>query len=282
MNLKVYQPQSLEEALEILGKFGKDTFILAGGTDLMVKWRNKLIEPKILMDIANIDRLKFIYISNGIIHIGATTTFSEILEFESLREKAPLLLEAIKTIASPGIRNLATIGGNIANASPVADSVPPLIALNAMAIVKSKNRTRKLLVENIATGPGITVLQKNELITEILFEQQNRDEIYFFKKLGQRKAQNIAKVSVTVRIIFDKSDIVKDAKVVLGAVAPKVIRAKKAEKFIIGKKLTKGNIETLAELSSKEATPITDLRSTKIYRKKMVAELIYRNLIEKL
>lgn len=272
-------PTSIQEAVDLLGRYGDRAKVLAGGTDLIVQLRDRAVEPEVLLDVGRLPELRGIARGSGRIRLGPATPYEQVCSDPITREHAPLLVEAVETIGCPQIRAKGTVGGNVMNASPVADAVPPLVALNARIRTLSSRGERWRPVEGISLGPGRTELEPDELLTMIELDAQEPGELGFFRKLGQRKALIIAKVSVTFRARREDRRL-RDVRVVLGAVAPRVIRASETEALLEGRLLDEAVALEAAHLAASEATPISDHRSTAAYRTDMVFALLYRGLTE--
>ncbi len=277
MEIEVISPRTIDEVLEILEKKREGLRILGGGTDLVVRIKERTIRPKYLLDLSKVDELHFIEDRGDYIAIGSTVKIGELLESDLIKSSAPVLYEAAKVFGSPQIRNLATIGGNIGNSSPVADTMPALYVHGASLILKRKGGEREIPIEEFQTGPGTNILMEDELIFEVRVPKVKENEKGFFFKLGQRKALIIAKVSVAALLELD-GKTVKNARVALGAVAPRVIRAPKTEEFLIGRELDEETMREAAHIAASESSPITDLRSTESYRRYMVGSLLYKGL----
>jgi len=257
-----------------LKKLRKPVKFLAGGTDIYPLLKDGFLENEVFCDISEIKELKEIKIKKDVLEVGALITFSDVIEKPLFRKYANALYESALVMGSPQIRNRATLGGNIANASPSGDSIPPLFVLKA----KIKTNLRTVDINRFFTGPKRTILKKNEIITGIIIPKEQRES--YFMKVGPRKALAISKVSVAAAFKVQKG-IIKDVRIALGAVGPTVLRAKKTEKFLEGKKLSKEHIRTASELASSEATPIDDFRSLAAYRKKVVGSLLEKILEKK-
>lgn len=278
MKIESFSPTTLKSALDILSR-KTGIKILAGGTDFVVAMKQGIMTPQSILDLSKLNgKIREIKLSANKLHIGSLVTFTEIEESDLLRKYAPILVSAIESIGSVQIRNLGTIGGNIATSSPAGDSIPALFVLDAKLCIANKQEKKIIDIADFFVGPKRSILKPNELITEIIFPAMHNNEKGFFLKIGGRKALAISKVSVAGKIRFDKSNKIDDAKIALGAVAPTVIRAKRAEKLLIGNELTDKLIEECAEVASDECSPITDLRSTTEYRRKMVEVLVKRGL----
>ncbi len=273
---------NVNEALGILNQYKGDCVVLAGGTDLIVKLKERTIVPRIVLDITKIKELRFIRENEDRIHIGPLVTHTELAESSIIQNRAPVLYQAISHLGSPLIRNIATIGGNCVTASPVADTVPALFVLDAkLTLLCSGGKRRIVPIEEFGIGPQKCIIAPNELLTEITFRRVKPGEISFFRKLGQRKTLAISKVSCAFWGSI-KNNKFQDVKVALGAVAPKVIRAYKTEEFLRGKEPTVEVIKQAGEIARTEATPITDVRSTQEYRKAMAGNLLVKGLVESL
>ena len=270
-------PQTLTEALNALGKLPDGAQIIAGGTDLIPRMRSRMVEPALLVDLRLLG-LEGIEILGDRIHIGASTTHTGILESNLLAQHCPAIVEAARDIAGPPVRNRGTVGGNLVNASPAADLVPPLLAHDAVAIVASAGAEREVPLDEFFTAPGGTVLESDERLKEIIIPTIQPNTTSTFIKLGKRKAMAIAVVSVAARLTLDAAGEISQARIALGSVAPTPMRAVKAESLLAGQA---PNVELFAEAgqaASAESSPISDLRASGEYRKKMVAVLTRRAL----
>ncbi|MCL5774523.1 MAG: xanthine dehydrogenase family protein subunit M [Firmicutes bacterium] len=275
--MKYFAPQSLDEALEVLEKGKNNLKILAGGTDLIVLLKEKKIKTDGILDIGYISSLKYIKEEKGLIKIGSLATHSDVEESSLINEKAWVLKEAVSTIGSPQIRNRGTIAGNLAHSSPAGDSIPALVVLDSVLTLASVRGERIVAVDEFFTGPGKNVMEKDEIIKEIALKPLKKESIAFFSKLGQRKSLAISKVSVAFEASYIKG-VLSEVRIALGAVAPSVIRAKRTERYLEGKKLGIEIIEEASQVIIEEASPIDDIRSSRDYRKKMTGALFYRGL----
>lgn len=268
-----YTPKDFKEALNLLKD--KELIIYAGGTDLMVRYKNNTsLLPKFnndLLFIGHIDELKNIDDTDDNIIVGAATTLSELLR----NDKTPEILKiAIRSIASPAVRNIATIGGNICNASPAGDTLPILYALEAKCRVTSLRGSREIPIEDFILGPRKIDITKDEVLEKIMIPKINFSEIAY-EKVGARKASAISKLSfVALKKVSDNK--IHDIRIAFGAVGPKVVKSKEIEKILIGKEINKINeiIQEVLDRYSKLITPIDDQRSTAIYRKTVSLRLL--------
>lgn len=270
-------PSNLNEAIEILSKH--NCFILAGGTDLMVqKHISTGILPhfeKDILYVMNLNELDYINLdSDKNIHIGASTRFIEI-------EESPLVPEiykkVIREIASPNIRNMATMTGNIANASPAGDSIVPLVLNDADVVLISVNGERTVSVNDFILGVRKIDRKPDEMIKEIVLKPQELN--YFYKKVGSRKAESITKVSFLGAYRIEDG-IIKDFRVAFGSVAIKIVRNTNVEKKYIGKSVKELQVNQVVQDYAKLIAPITDQRSNKEYRHKVAMNLLKKFLID--
>ncbi|MCD6168042.1 MAG: xanthine dehydrogenase family protein subunit M [Caldisericia bacterium] len=274
------KPRDLNEALLFAREYGHRKRFLAGGTDLIVRLKDNLIREDYIIDIGEIEELRGIEKKNGEIHIGPITTHSEIIESEITKKYAPLLVEAVKTIGSPQIRNRGTIGGNICNASPAGDSIPALVVSEARFVVKSLNNERIIDIKDFFVGPGKTSLKQDEILYKIIIPEWKENEIGFFNKLGQRNAMSISIASVAVKLEREKDNKFKKAFVSFGAVSPVVNRATKCENLLTERELdSKDYIFEAANCALDEVNPITDVRATREYRREVSKYLLYESLL---
>jgi CO/xanthine dehydrogenase FAD-binding subunit len=273
-HFETYLASTLKQALEF--KTQRNIAVVAGGTDILVRLHDAIEKPSLLV-LDGISQLRKINVTEKQNIIGPLVTFTEIEESAALRKYAPQLCQAASVAGSVQIRNRATVGGNIANASPAGDLIPPLYALGASLELMSSKGKRFVDIENFFTGPGKTVLKSNELITGIKIPKARN--FGFFARLGTRKALAISKVSVAVNFVL-KAGKVTDIRIALGAVAPTVIRAQAAEEILENQKLDCDNIEKAALAVIETARPIDDIRSNAEYRKQMTGVLFRRGMIQ--
>lgn len=272
--------QKIEEALNYLDKFSK-VHILAGGTDLLVnlyKESPRLPDFDYLLDISNISELKIINLISNFIEIGPLVTHSRLIHEPLIKNNFPVLVEAAYTIGSTQIRNRGTIGGNIVNASPAADLLPPLIALRAEVELTSRKGKRVSSLEKFLTGPYKTKLQANELLTKIKIPLLGDNYYTDFQKIGRRKALSIARLSLALVVKIDKEGIFQDTRVVPGSATPYPQSLPETEKAINGKSTFNIDVEEIGKITGKEMVSITGERWSTPYKKPTIAVLIKRAL----
>jgi len=279
-DLTFLSPKSLAEASDSLMAYD-NARIIAGGTDLLLQMERKKIKPDCLIDLSNITGMKQLNIKDGVLCLGAMTNIQSIHESQLVKDAVPVLAEAAGHLGCWQVRNRATLGGNLANAAPSAEMAPPLIALGAKVKIFGPGGERVLPLENFFKGPGSTEINRGELLVEVLVPLPEGNLFMKYLRHSLRRSMDIALVNAAV--CFDYSNqVVKKARVVLGAVAPTPIRAVKTETCIEGQKITSKFIEKAVEVSSGECRPITDVRATEFYRREIVGVLIRRALTQAL
>ena len=275
-SMQCYSPNTLDEYQKIYsGIAEKNILVFSGGTDLMIG-RHELSQDAIIIDISGIAELKGVEKKENKIFIGSCTTLNELLYSHKIQNDIPILIKAIKTMASEQIRNRATIGGNIGNASPAGDTITPLVVLEASIQIYSpeSNEVKTIPLEALFSGPCASTLQNGEIITKIIIPLfEDKDIFCYFRKIGQRNAMTITKASLSAIAKYSDSKI-EWIKLAPGSVSPVVKRMSKTEEFLQGKKLTHAVIDEAKEMIGKEISPITDIRSTKAFR-----VLITKNLL---
>ncbi|NLK43832.1 MAG: xanthine dehydrogenase family protein subunit M [Tissierellia bacterium] len=272
---KVYNSKSVEEVIDILGEYGEKAKVIAGGTDIVIALNNNAIEPELLIDISKLEELKGIKVDKEFITIGSATTFTEIVESEIIDNNLYGLHKACKMVGSPQIRNKGTIGGNIANGSPAADSVPPLIALGGIVTLKSIEGTREVLLEDYYYNP----IKEKELLLNIKFERPKDNQILTFAKLGLRKALAISRLTLSSFIEFDDNNTISFIRVASGALAKFPMREKELEDYLLGKILEKEIIEGAIEALRNSMDERLKGRSTLPY-KRIAISTILREILE--
>ena len=267
------RPRTLEEAIEILAQRADEVRLLAGGTDILVQAKDGVVSRGALLDVSGILELHGIEERGGHLWIGAAATHTEMMASPAVARFAPALPAACAVLGGPQIRNRGTLGGNLANASPAADTVPPLYAADAVVEVVSVSSRREIPIDRFFTGPRRSVLARDEIIVGVRIPRREGVRGAFLR-LGQRRAQAISKVSVAVGISFAEDGRLEWVRVALGAVAPTVVRAPRAEAALLA-----GGPDALREareLVREEIAPIDDLRSTREYRRQMAGILFER------
>ena len=270
-------PQSVQEACALLVQYGDSARVLAGGSDLLVKMKDGLMRPAYLVSLKNLDSLKAIRYEAGTgVIIGARATHNEVMNNRLLQEKYRSVCEAAHSMAADQIRNIGTVGGNLVNAVPSADLPPILIALDARARIVGTSRERTISLEDFFLGPGKTVLEKGEILAEIIIPDQPTTGSNYIK-FGLRRAGALAVAGVASSVTVSDGTC-RDVRVVLGAVSPTPMRALEAENVLRGKKISQELIDEAGKIAAAEAKPINDIRGSIEYRRNLVNVLTRRSL----
>jgi carbon-monoxide dehydrogenase medium subunit len=281
-SFEYFAPQTFKDAAALLLRYGSKAKLLAGGTDLCLRMERRLLDPGVVVDLKKIRALRGIKLNRQGLTIGALTLMDEIATSPLVKGRYAIMAEAAAAVGSIQTRNRATLGGNVCNASPAADTAPALIALSARARIASNRRQREVLLEEFFLGPGKTCLQPNELLKEIFIPSPAIKSGSSFQRCT-RTAMDIALVNCAVFLsLASKREFIGDIRIALGAVAPTPVRAGPAETFLIGKIADGDAIEKAAELAAASVSPIDDVRSSASYRREMVRVLTRRALEEAL
>jgi carbon-monoxide dehydrogenase medium subunit len=271
--------QNSRHAVELLAAHGPAVKALAGGTDLMADYKTDTHGIKALVDISRLDDLKGIAVTDEGLRIGALVTHSEIMASPIIRENFPALVEAAHTIGAVQTRNLGTLGGNLVTCVPSMDSGPTLVALEALVTIAGTDGSRQIPLSELFVGPRKTALRFDELLLDILIPKRNVGKPTAFLKFGLRKGQALALVNAAVSFWVDeKKGTFLEPCVALGAVAPTVIRAPGAEKYLAGRAISDEAMAEAGRLAANDAKPITDFRASAEYRRELVAVLTRRAL----
>lgn len=276
-DFEYYAPDSVQEACQLKSQFGPRAQIISGGTDIMHKMKIGALTPEILISLKNLSDLKKIeYVPGKGVVIGARATHNDLVQSEILNKKYLSVSEAAHSMAAHQVRNIGTVGGNLINAVPSADLPPIFIALNASAKMVGVNGERVIPLEELFTGVCKTCCCADELLTEIIIPDQKMTGSTYIK-FGLRRAGALAVAGVAVAVEVEK-DIIKDARVVLGAVYITPKRATETEEFLKGKKVSKELLAEAGALSCTECKPISDIRGSAEYRQNLVQVLTKRAL----
>ncbi len=270
------RPASLQELVETLD--GTGGRVVAGGTDIIPRMRRDLFPASVLVDASNVAELDFIEETDDEISIGALTTHQQMVDSALLQAVNPALVAAAASVGCNQTRHRGTLGGNIANASPAADTVPALLIFDAQIRLMRKDGERIVSLREFLVGPGKTKLESGEIIHSVTFSRLSGAWGAAFQKLGKRNGMAISVVSVAAAVVLDISGVVQDARVALGSVAPTVVRSPKVEKMLIGREASPGVIQDAANAVAADISPITDVRSTAEYRRHAAFTLTRRAL----
>jgi carbon-monoxide dehydrogenase medium subunit len=267
------KPSTVSEAVKTLNRYGNRGYVLAGGTDLITLVSDDKVAPEMLVDIKGIRGLDKIEFKNGVLSIGACVTFSALQESAITAKKFPVITEMTGWLASPGIRNRATMVGNICSAVPCCDSGPVLAVYDASILVSGPKGKRKVPLSEWFVGPRKTVLKRGEIATGVVIPLPRKQHAACFVKQRRYEGEDLAQSSVTVLALEGNS-----YRVSFGSVAPWPVRAKKIEALLEGKPLSEELIKEAVKLVPSEIAPITDIRSTKEYRTQMCCVMLERGL----
>jgi len=271
-NAEFFAPTELREALKLLAERGDAITVLAGGTDLVPQFNSRELRPQALLYIGKLG-LNYITANNGGLAIGAATTLENLAGSRLVSERAPVLGQAAAEMGNPAIRNMATIGGNVAMASRAADMPPPLVAMDAELVLVSKRGERIVPVGEFFKRAHRTVRLPDELLTEIRIPSPKGQTA--FVRLGRRKVFSCCIASAAVRVVMDGSKCA-DARIVAGSMASTPIRCLRSEGLLKGKELTSDLVAESAAHAVAECKPIDDERATAWYRRRVIPALIER------
>lgn len=274
---KYLAPDSLEDILAALHHYGGDAKVIAGGTDLIPQMRLGMSSPKILLDPIRLPRVG-IGEANGDICLDARLTHARVIESPLLKQDYPALVNACLQVGGPPVRNRGTLAGNLANASPAADSALPLLVYDAQIVACQVAGERVIPLNEFFIAPGKTQLAQDEYIRLVRVPKLPPRTLTVFLKLGNRQAMAIAVASVAVRISLDEMGHVNQARLALGSVAPTPLRAYQAEAILESSTLDTGTILLAAQAAQQASSAISDLRASSGYRSRMVAVLTRRAL----
>jgi carbon-monoxide dehydrogenase medium subunit len=280
-NIEYHRPKTLKHALQLMHDFRGNGRLIAGGTDLITGLRQgtiPLAEQTHIVDIGSVNELNHIKREDNTLSIGAGTPLSEIQDSIVINDCLPVLADAVSRIGSLQIRNQGTIGGNLCNASPAADTAPPLLIFDAKGLARSVDKERTVPLHELFSGPGQTTMAPDEILVEVQIPIPKTHEHSCFIKLGRRNAFTLSIVSVATSVTVEDG-VFKDVKVALGAVAPTPMRISTLEQFLIGQEANESLIDDGAKKVTDEIQPITDVRASAEYRKEMSYILTRRAII---
>ncbi|PNR95578.1 FAD binding domain-containing protein [Petrotoga olearia] len=275
-----FAPTTLKEATEILAKYSPNIKIIAGGTDVLVDYFDRLYEIERWISLKNLYELKKIEINDDRIEVGALVTHEELEKSEIIQKCLPLISQAALDVGSPQIRNRGTIGGNIANSSPAGDLLPPLIAYDAVFKITSQNETCEVPAKEFFLGPKKNVLGKNEIIEKIIIPMPQKHTYGKWLKVGKRNALIISSITLALIITFNDDERIKTVKCSLGSVAPVPIEISQIQPLMVGKRLNELDYSQIGKVVSDNISPIDDIRGTKEYRREVAKNLTISALNE--
>ena len=270
------EPAILDEACSFFAKWGIEAKIIAGGTDLLPMMRQRKLKPRYLVSIMGISELEHIS-WEAALKIGSTTRIRSIEKDPIVRKNYPILGDAVDNFGSIQIRNMATIGGNLCNGAPSADMATPLICLEAIAKIRGPAGDRASALDDFFVAPGKTILERGEILSEIIIPETGQNTGGAYVKLMRRMAMDLPILGVSVQIWLDEDlSVCKKVRIAMGVVGPIPIRARKAENILQGAQVDKEIIEEAALAAIQDAQPRTSFRSTLEYRRDMIGVLLKR------
>lgn len=279
---KLIEPADLAGVLALLAESKGQAKLIAGGTDIVVDMKNFDVNPKLLISLARISGLAEITAAGDDLLVGALVTPNEIVRSDLIRDRLPALVDAARSMGSYQIRNLATVGGNLCSASPSADLPPALIAASAELLIRTQEGDRRSPLQGFFLDVRKTSLGSTEILTHIVIPKQPPRSGTSYKPFKLREANALAVASSAVRLTLDGAGRIADAAVVLGAVAPVPLLAKRSMKSLLGNVPGAELFEDAANLASDESKPISDVRGTVEHRRSLVRVLTRRALEEAL
>ncbi len=274
-SFEYFTPTTLPEAISLLTKYGDEAKILAGGHSLIPMMKLRLATPAYLIDINKISDLEYIKEEGGYLKIGALTREVTLEESDLVAKKFPILLDTTKVIADPLVRNLATVGGNLAHGDPANDHPATMIALGAQVVATGPKGTRTIPITEFFVDLMTTALQPDEILTEIQIPVPPKNSGGAYFKV-ERKVGDFAIAGVGVQLTLEKNDVCKAIGIGLTNVGSTPIKAEKAEQYLLGKKLEEAAIKEAARLASEEADPTSDLRGDEEFKRSLVKVLTVR------
>ena len=272
------RPESLDQAIKLLGDSALVSHPLAGGTDVLVYMRQQGPTFERLVDIGLLPELKVIRLDGDVITLGAGVTFTEVIESDILQENTPFLVEACRTVGGLQIRNMGTIGGNVVNAAACADSLPVLVCLDAVAHLKSLGGERSLPVAELVTGPKRTHLKRTELVTHFTFDAPPKGVRTAFQKVGRRNAQAISRLTLAAMGRLDADGQVDFVRITPGAATPHTARFTRAEEMLLGQQPTQELLAAAGRQVADIMVDTTGRRWSTEYKEPVIAKLTERGL----
>ena len=275
-DLRYEAPDNLNAALALLAGATGTTRVLAGGTDVIVQMETEVIEPELIVDIKKIPEVWGITAENGGFRVGAATTGMQICDHKAFAAAWPGVVDGVKLIGSIQVKGRASMGGNLCNASPGADSVPPLITASAVARVVGPKGVREVAVDKIPTGPGKTSLARDEIVTSFFFPARVKRSGDAYLRFTPRTEMDIAVTGVAINLTLDDKGVCTAARVAIGAVAPTALLVEAAGAALVGTKLDDAALDKMAAAAQAACRPIDDKRGTKEFRIEVTGVLARR------
>jgi carbon-monoxide dehydrogenase medium subunit len=274
-------PKSVNAACRAIARRGVNYSVIAGGTNFIPDFREGTVRPKLVVDLSGLKTLNYAKEKNGWIKIGALTPIADLLRSSLIKKRAPILWAACSQFAGPVVRNRATVGGNLVDASPAADTAVPLLALKARVSLRSADGRRTLALHDFFKGYGKTAIRRGDLLTEVAFPTPLRSTKHGYHKLGRRNAMAISIASVAV-VLNMKGKTCREAALAMGAVAPIPLRITEVEVLLKDRKVGVELAQKCGEMTAKCIKPIDDIRASADYRRTVSKVLVFRTICESL
>jgi len=278
-DIELHQAATLEEAATAMSRHAPGARLLAGGTDLLVDLKTGRLSTRHVVSLSRIDALRGVSETDGFLRIGALTTITQVSDSPIVRKRHGALLDATRRMAAPQVRNLATIGGNIASAVPCADLPPILMAMNASVVLWSPRGEREVPLHEFFIGPRETVRRDDEVLTAVLVPKPSPGFGAAYERFGLRDGNTIAVAAVAAGVQLAGDGSLHSARIVLGAVAPIPTLADEANAGLIGKTLDEDSLRRAADRAMQSAAPISDVRGSADFRRELVGVLTQRALL---
>jgi carbon-monoxide dehydrogenase medium subunit len=277
-DIELHEARTLDEATDFLTRFSPDVRALAGGTDLLVDLKAGRVKVRHVVSLSRLSELRGLREDEAYFQIGALTTPNELAASPIVRERFPALLDALRDLAAPQVRNMATVGGNLTSAIPSADLPPILISLRATIILRSRSGERCVSLDSFFLGPRRTIMQAGEILTAIRLPYPSGCFGAAYARFSLRQANSCALAGVAASLQLDRDGTVAAARVVLGAVAPTPVLVKPAAANLVGRLVNEDFMEAAASAAMEAASPISDIRGSADYRRDIVGVLTRRAL----
>lgn len=271
----VFLPTSLDELWRLLDE-SPDARVYAGGTDLLVRISAGNLRPRVLICLERLSEIRGVSDRGDTLWIGAATTHATLIANPVVNEHFPILVQAASVLGSPPVRNMGTIGGNIVNASPAGDTLPPLYVLDAKIEVRSGENSREVPIQEFIRGPGEVALSPGEIVTGIIVPRVSPATVHHYEKVGRRKSQACSVAGMAALMKVSESNVIESIRLAWGSVGPTVVTIPEVEAALVGKPLSVQTLTELAPVVSSAVDPIDDVRASAAYRRMVSGRLLRR------
>ncbi len=278
MSFELHRPATLEEAISLAARLAPDARFIAGGTDLVIQMSRRRVSASHVIALPQLPELQGVAETVDGYRIGAMTTYRTIERYPAFRGALECLIEAARVVGGQQVRNIATVGGNIANASPAADFVPALLCLDPTLEIVGPQGTRRVPLNELIRGPGATDMRASEILAAIEFAPLPERSATAFLKEGRRKAMEISVVCVAASLTLDPHGTCTAARIAIGAAAPRAFRLMEAEKALLGKSAARERFVEAGRLAAEAVSPISDVRASAEHRRYLTSVMVERTL----